>query len=84
MSEDVITPDPRHRVAAFVASTDAHLDDLADASVWLMTPTETASTLLEVTRLKARISELELRVAIHADTVEVGLAHGKLRFIKRT
>ena len=33
MSEGVLTPDPRHRVARFVASARADLDDLADVSV---------------------------------------------------
>lgn len=76
MSEGATTPDPRHRVAAFVASTRADLDELAEVSVWSMTPTETASTLLALTRLKAQIAELEMRVAAHATTVEAGLDTG--------
>ncbi|MEO5853492.1 MAG: DUF222 domain-containing protein [Nocardioides sp.] len=76
MSDDVLASDPRHRVAAFVASTHADLDALADVSLWSMTPQETAPTLLALTRLKARIAELELGVVAHAVTVEVGLAQG--------
>ena len=45
-------------------------------SVWSMTRSETAATLLELTRLKAQVAELELRVARHAETVEVGLDQG--------
>ena len=41
-----------------------------------MTRAETASTLVELTRLKAQVAELELRVARHAETVEVGLDQG--------
>jgi hypothetical protein len=53
MSEGVMTPDPRHRVARFVASARADLGDLAQVPVWSMTKTETATTLLELTRLRA-------------------------------
>ena len=52
------------------------LDDLADVSLWSMTREEAASTLLELTRLRAQVTELELRVARHAETVEVGLDQG--------
>ncbi len=76
MSEGVLTPDPRHRVARFVASTRTDLEDLAGVSLWSMTRQETAATLLELTRLKAQVAELELRVVRHAVSVEVGLDHG--------
>jgi hypothetical protein len=77
MSEGVMTPDPRHRVARFVASTRTDLGDLAQVPVWSMTKTETAATtLLELTRLRAQVVELELRVARHAAAVEVGLDEG--------
>ena len=76
MSEGVVGPDPRHRVARFVASTRADLDDLAEVSLWSMGRDEAAATLLELTRLRAQVTELELRVARHATTVEVGLDQG--------
>ena len=60
----------------FVASARADLTDLAGVSVWSMTPLETASTLLGVTRFKALVAELELRLAAHAKTLEVGLDTG--------
>ena len=79
MSEGVVGPDPRHRVARFVASTRADLDDLAEASLWSMSRGEAAATLLELTRLRAQVTELELRVARHATSVEVGLDEGATR-----
>src|SRR6478609_12016732 len=63
---------PHHQVA----SATAHLRDIADgvvdASVWSMSAAEAASTLVELTRLKAQVTELEARVAMHADEVQVG------------
>ena len=76
MSDDAIHPDPRHRVAAFVASARTDLTGLAGVAVWSMTPAQTARTLLEVTRLKAQVAELELRVVAHAQSCEVGLDQG--------
>src|SRR3954451_24513201 len=63
---------PRHRVSVAVAHAHTELDAVADASMWSMDPAETASTLVEVTRLKAKLAELEARVAMHADEVQVG------------
>ncbi|MFC6342519.1 DUF222 domain-containing protein [Nocardioides hankookensis] len=48
-----------------VAHAHTELDAVADASTWSMDVAETASTLVEVTRLEAR-------VAMHADEIEVG------------
>jgi len=76
MSEGVHTPDPRHRVAAFVATTRAEADELAGVALWSMGAEETASTLVELTRLRSQVTELELRVARHAETVDVGLDQG--------
>ncbi len=59
-----------------MASARADLEDLADVSVWSMTRQETAATFVELTRLQAQVAELELRVARHAETVEVGLDQG--------
>ncbi|GAA1146968.1 HNH endonuclease signature motif containing protein [Nocardioides aquiterrae] len=58
---------PRHRISVAVAHAHAELDTVTDASVWSMTPEETRTTLVEITRLKARAAELEARVAEHAD-----------------
>ncbi|GAA1764966.1 HNH endonuclease signature motif containing protein [Nocardioides hankookensis] len=67
---------PRHRVSVAVAHTHVELDAVADASTWSMDVAETASTLVEVTRLEARVAELKARVAMHADEIEVGDAAG--------
>jgi len=40
MSQGATTTDPRHRVAAFVASARADPTDLATVSVWSMTPAD--------------------------------------------
>ena len=58
---------PRHRVSVAVAHAHTELDSVADASVWSMEPSEIATTLVELSRLKARVAELEARVAEHAD-----------------
>ncbi|MFC7497600.1 MULTISPECIES: DUF222 domain-containing protein [unclassified Nocardioides] len=63
---------PRHRVSAAVAHVHAELDAVADASVWSMDADETCATLVELTRAKARLEELEARVAAHADDLHVG------------
>ncbi|GAW48198.1 HNH nuclease [Nocardioides sp. PD653] len=54
----------------------AQVADLAHASVWSMDRDETAATLTSLARLKASITELELRVAAHADDAAVGEASG--------
>jgi Domain of unknown function (DUF222) len=63
---------PLHAVARAVDQLDTVLDEVADAALWSMTPDETAATLTRLTRVIARATGLELRVAHHADTVGVG------------
>src|SRR6478609_1324561 len=63
---------PRHRVASATAQMRSVADSVVDASVWSMSAVETQSTLVELTRLKAQVSELEARVAAHADDLQVG------------
>ena len=65
-------PTPHHQVASATAHMRQVADGVADASVWSMTTDETASTLIELTRLKAQVTELEARVAAHADELQVG------------
>ncbi|MEO5852260.1 MAG: HNH endonuclease, partial [Nocardioides sp.] len=76
MSEDARTHGPRHRVAVFVAAAHSHLRGLADVPVWSMNAQETASTLVGLTRLRAQVAELELRVAAHARATGVGCDEG--------
>jgi hypothetical protein len=67
---------PRHPIASFVARAHALLDALDDRPLWPLTDTETAHTLREATRLAARVTALELRLAAHADRADVGAADG--------
>jgi hypothetical protein len=67
---------PRHRVAAAVHQMRTTADSVTGASVWSMDPEETTATLLEVTRLKAQVAELELRVAGHAQSLDLGAEQG--------
>ena len=61
-----------HVVARAVAHLHADLDQLTHAPVWTMTEQESGHALVELTRLAARVAELELRVAVHADRIDVG------------
>lgn len=61
-----------HRVTAATARVHAELDAVADASVWSMDPDQTGHTLAELGRAKARVAELEARLAAHAAAVGVG------------
>ena len=58
---------PRHRVAVAIAHAHAEMDAVTDSSVWSMNPAETRATLVAITRLKAKVAELEARVVEHAD-----------------
>src|SRR3954451_4773898 len=58
---------PRHRVAVTVAQMRDLAGSVTDASVWSMDAAETTTTLIELSRLKAQVAELEARVAEHAD-----------------
>jgi hypothetical protein len=63
---------PHHQVASATAHLRAIADGVVDASVWSMTAPETATTLVELTRLQAQVVELRSRVAAHADELQVG------------
>ncbi|MEP9365419.1 DUF222 domain-containing protein [Nocardioides sp. CN2-186] len=69
-------PDPEitrsHRVASATAQMQAVADSVVDASVWSMTAVEASTTLVDLTRLEARVCELKARVAAHADDLGVG------------
>ncbi|QWF23314.1 HNH endonuclease [Nocardioides sp. LMS-CY] len=67
---------PRHRVSTTTAQMRDLADSVADASVWSMDPAEAGATLVELTRLAAQVSELQARVAAHADTIHVGVEVG--------
>src|SRR3954471_18131637 len=63
---------PRHRASVATAHVHAELDDVRDASVWSMDPSETAATLQSLSKARARLAELEARVAAHADDLDLG------------
>jgi hypothetical protein len=63
---------PRHQVASATAQLRDIADTLVDASVWSMDAVETASTLVELTRLESQVVELRSRIAAHADELRVG------------
>jgi hypothetical protein len=60
-----------HPVQGAVASMHRELDGVVDDGVWSMQPRQVGDTLKEVTRLKARVAELELRVAMAAERADV-------------
>ncbi len=63
---------PRHQVASATAQLRDIVDTLVDVSVWSMDAAETASTLVELTRLESQVMELRSRVAAHADELQAG------------
>ncbi len=76
MSSRTTTTASGHPITLAAADIHARLDQLTDQPTWSMTDTETATTLVELTRLTARLAELELRVAAHAHTTGLGDASG--------
>ncbi|MCW2830331.1 MAG: nuclease, partial [Aeromicrobium sp.] len=67
---------PRHAISRAVRDVGERLSEVADTSVWSMSPDEAGATLVELTRLSSRITELEARVAAHAASVGVGESVG--------
>ena len=64
------TTDRGHPIGVGLSRVADELKTLRDAPVWSMTAAETRDVLVELTRLEARLVELQLRVAEHARTVE--------------
>src|SRR5689334_13064976 len=54
----------------------ARLDELADAVVWTMDAAETAETIVELRRARARLAAAEARLLAHADRLDVAAASG--------
>ncbi len=73
------THTPRHPVASFVARVREEISELADTPLWSMDDPETRQSLVELARLAAQVSSLELKVAAHAERNRVGDATGKPR-----
>ncbi|MBB6627848.1 DUF222 domain-containing protein [Nocardioides sp. KIGAM211] len=70
------TTAPQHAISRAVAAMDEQVDNVLDAPVWSMSDDEAAATLVRLTRLSSRISELEARVALQAVAVGVGSSVG--------
>lgn len=65
-----------HPVAAAAARLESELSAVAEIALWSMTAAEAGATLQGLTRAKARMDELLLRVLRNAETVGTGLDTG--------
>ena len=63
--------DRTHPIQDAVTSMHRELDGVRDTGAWAMQPRQMGDTLKELTRLKARVTELELRVAMAAERADV-------------
>jgi hypothetical protein len=65
-----------HPVAAAVARIEDELASLSQTPLWSMPATEAGDALVALTRARARLEELQMRVLAHADTAGTGLDQG--------
>ncbi|GEP33086.1 HNH endonuclease [Nocardioides szechwanensis] len=68
--------DRDHPIVAAMSAIEAELDEVQHAPAWSLSDDDTRRALLTATRLAARLSALELKVAAHADSNRVGDASG--------
>lgn len=66
----------QHQVAAFASRCREELAAVADVPLWSMSASEAGEVLVELTRARAQLDELLMRVLRHAETVETGLDTG--------
>ena len=71
MTNTATTIDRAHPVEVAAAQIDDILKAVRDVPLWSMSPAETRTTMVRLTRLHASLAELEARVAAHGQTVEV-------------
>ncbi|WP_147212923.1 DUF222 domain-containing protein, partial [Nocardioides szechwanensis] len=64
--------DRGHPILAALSAIDSEIDTLERAPAWSMSDDETRRVLVELTRLVAQVTSLELKVAAHADRNQVG------------
>ncbi|WP_147212937.1 hypothetical protein, partial [Nocardioides szechwanensis] len=64
--------DRGHPILAALSAIDSEIDTVERAPAWSMSDEDTRQALARVTRLIARLSGLELKVAAHADRNQVG------------
>ena len=74
MSSGLITGEDlaAHPLLGFLDALEGLLDDAASGNAWTMTPNQLAQALPRLTRAKARLTEVELRVLVEADRHDVG------------
>src|SRR3954451_19987937 len=61
-----------HPLVGFADALEALLEDAGVGNAWSMTPAELQAVLPRITRAKARLTEVELRVLAEADRHAVG------------
>ena len=76
MTNTATTIDRAHPVEVAAAQIDDILKAVRDVPLWSMSPAETRTTMVRLTRLHASLAELEARVAAHGQTIEVEAESG--------
>ena len=76
MTNTATTTDRAHPVEVAAAQIDDILKAVRDVPLWSMSPAETRTTMVRLTRLHASLAELEARVAAHGQTIEVEAESG--------
>ena len=76
MTNTAGTTDRGHRIHSVLSRIADELKTVRDAPAWSMNADETREAMVELTRLEAQIVELQLRVAGHAQTIEVEAESG--------
>ena len=76
MTSSASTLDRAHPIAVALSGIDGELDGLRDRPTWTMSPAETREAMVAVTRVQARLAELEARLAAHGRAVEVEAQSG--------
>ena len=71
MASTVDTTGRGHPIRSAAAQIHDILKTVRDAPAWSMSPADAREAMVELTRLEAQITELQLRVAHHGQTVEV-------------
>ncbi len=70
------TSSPRHPAATLVTRLHTELDEVEGLSLLALDAAATRATLVDVHRLAARVSALQLRILAHAEDVDVAAEVG--------
>ncbi len=76
MKDDGSTTGRGHPIRAAVTSCRREITEVAEQAMWSLDAAGTREVLVELTRLRAQVAELEARVVTHADEVEAGVSTG--------